>query len=160
MAFMNDNGQVQDLSFEDIPNFIKEYIDKYAKPLLDAQPELSEAFQLAPVVDDLEVILGEETDDPKKTLPLLFVLWTNLVTRMARVETVSTAQQNYEALKNQEMDDVEQEEDKETQEIEWEGSSGSNPEDDRGFETDGIVSTSSDGYAPGNESDKPPIKSS
>lgn len=110
MAFMNNNGKIRDLSFEDIPNFILEYVNDYAKPLTVAQPELSKEFQLFPVIDDLEVILEEGMSDVKKSLPLLFVLWTNLVTRMARVETISTAQQ---AIKAQEFYYVEQEKDKE-----------------------------------------------
>jgi len=110
---MNNEGQVKDLSLEDIPNFIREYLQNFAKPLTVKEPELAHAFQLFPVVDDLEAILEDDTLDIKLSLPLLFVLWTNLITRMARVETVATAQENYKILKEEEKNFVQQEENQE-----------------------------------------------
>ena len=95
---MNDQGQVGDLTFEDIPNFMKEYLRDYAKPLVIKAPELAEAFQLVTVVSDLEELLNNEALDVKKGMPLLLVLWTNLIARMARVETITTAQENFDIL--------------------------------------------------------------
>jgi hypothetical protein len=104
MDFMNDDGQVSGLDFEGIPDFIREYVNNYAKPMTVQMPELSEAFQLFQVVDDLEGVLDGGLD-AKLALPLLFVLWTNLITRMARIETIVSAQENFDSLVQEEREE-------------------------------------------------------
>ncbi len=110
MNFMNDNGDVRDLSFEGIPDFMREYIRDYAQPLTVTAPQLSHAFQLFNVIDDLDGMLEGDELDTKASMPILFVLWTNLIARMARIETLVSAQEQCNtALNNLEDPDVEQE---------------------------------------------------
>lgn len=104
---MNEKGQVSDLDFEGIPDFIRGYLRDYAKPMTMHTPGLAKSFLLFNVVEDLEAILKEETLDVKKAMPMLWVLWTNLIARMARIETITTAQQNLEFLTQEEDSDVE-----------------------------------------------------
>jgi hypothetical protein len=110
MDFLNDEGQVSGLDFEGIPDFIREYLKNYAKPLTVQAPELSMAFQLFAVIEDLDGILDGDLE-PQKAMPLLFVLWTNLIARMARIETILSAQDNLDALMEDE--DVEEEDQEE-----------------------------------------------
>ena len=93
MSFLNSNGAVSNLSFEDIPTFIREYLRDYARPLTVSAPGVSDSVRLSSVIDDLETILEDESLDTKTAMPMLFVLWTNLITRMARVETLTSMQQ-------------------------------------------------------------------
>ena len=92
MSFMNEEGSISNLDFDSIPSFIQEYVQNFAKPLTVSAPELSQSLQLLNVVEDLEGVLDQGLD-LKKSLPLLFVLWTNLIARMARVETLMSLEQ-------------------------------------------------------------------
>ena len=84
---------VKGLTSESIPEFIREYVENYAKPTTDTSPELAASFYLPRIIEDVVGVLDSDLEADKK-LPILFVLWTNMVTAMARIEVIMHAQES------------------------------------------------------------------
>lgn len=73
------------ITIADIPAYILAYVKATAEPYIESEPLAAEQLLLPFIIDDI-LFIFEEMDDAEEQLPHLFVLWTNLISAVARLE--------------------------------------------------------------------------
>lgn len=78
------------LEFEHIPAFILDFVKNRAEQYIEVEPAGAAELGLPMLIDDILFVI-EEDYPPEEQIAQLFVLWTNLISAIARLDILIAA---------------------------------------------------------------------
>jgi len=84
---------VTKVEFEHIPAFILDFVKNKAELYVEHEPEAARTLRVPELIDDILFVI-EEIEDPEDKISQLFVVWTNLISALARIDVLSAARKH------------------------------------------------------------------
>lgn len=102
MDFVHVLRSKEEIELSDIEDYVRHYVDNVVPQYVAYNEEACDAYHVGGLATELQQVLDEPAGIERK-LPVLFVIWTNLISALARLDVYVGAM-----TLNQEMKDGQQ----------------------------------------------------
>lgn len=85
MDFVQILRSKEDIGLSDIEDYVRHYVDHVVPQYLSYDSEACDSLHVEALAKELQQLL-EEDDTLERRLPVMFVVWTNLISALARLD--------------------------------------------------------------------------
>ena len=105
MDFVQILRSKADIELSDIEDYVRHYVDHVVPQYLSYDSKACDSLHVGALAEELQQLLDED-DTLERRLPIMFVVWTNLVSALARLDVyvgaVTLSKETQDGDKNQE----------------------------------------------------------